>query len=488
MRMKETTRNRHSRPEVFLLMLAFLLISWSHAGAITPQVAAGNGHTVGLKSDGTVVATGTNRLGQLNVGSWTDIIQVAAGSTHTLGLKSDGTVVAVGGNSRGQLNVGSWTNIVQVAAGYEHTVGLKSDGKVVAVGELYSGQLNVGSWTNISRIAANSSHTVGLKSDGTVVATGDNSHGQLNVGSWTNIIQVGAGWFFTVGLKSDGTVVVAGTDDRGNPFDVGSWTGISRVAGGAFHIIGLKSDGTMTATGNNGCGQLNVGSWTDIIDAAAGHNHTVGLKSDSTVKAVGENSHHELETDSWYLQVSPLVELKGTMGSHAVLVGPGFGNKKGTVGLGDDPNDQMNILVWADFAIVFQINRVVSPGWHPVLVKRQGEKSFTTYDVPFNIKTPEIQGVEPLEGAPGDVIKVAGLYFGAKEGDIYLGDRECAIEAWYMGPETGGSIAGFIIPNRMPPGQYTLKVNNKVASTTYSGTFTVLPADPKTKAVPAAKR
>ena len=67
---------------------------------------------------------------------------------HTVGLKSDGTVVAVGDNYYGQFNVGSWTNIVQVAAGDSHTVGLKSDGTVVAVGDNYCGQLDVGSWTD----------------------------------------------------------------------------------------------------------------------------------------------------------------------------------------------------------------------------------------------------------------------------------------------------------------------------------------------------
>ena len=66
---------------------------------------------------------------------------------HTVGLKSDGTVVAVGNNSHGQLDVGSWSGIVQVAAGVDHTVGLKSDGTVVAVGYNRYGQLNVGSWS-----------------------------------------------------------------------------------------------------------------------------------------------------------------------------------------------------------------------------------------------------------------------------------------------------------------------------------------------------
>ncbi len=37
-----------------------------------------------------------NRYGQWDAGGWMDITQVAAGRYHTVGLKSDGTVVAVG--------------------------------------------------------------------------------------------------------------------------------------------------------------------------------------------------------------------------------------------------------------------------------------------------------------------------------------------------------------------------------------------------------
>jgi hypothetical protein len=50
------------------------------AGNTTPMVAAGNGFTVGLKADGTVVAVGGNEYGQCDVGGWTDISQVAAGN------------------------------------------------------------------------------------------------------------------------------------------------------------------------------------------------------------------------------------------------------------------------------------------------------------------------------------------------------------------------------------------------------------------------
>jgi alpha-tubulin suppressor-like RCC1 family protein len=73
------------------------------------MVAAACLHTVGLETDGTVVAVGWNNYGQCNVGGWTGIVQVAARGALTVGLKSDGTVVAVGENDNGQDNVFGWT-------------------------------------------------------------------------------------------------------------------------------------------------------------------------------------------------------------------------------------------------------------------------------------------------------------------------------------------------------------------------------------------
>ena len=74
-------------------------------------MSAGSTHTVGLKSDGTVVAVGNNDYGQCNVSDWTDIVALSAGSKYTIGLKSDGTVVAAGNNDSGQCDVSGWTDI-----------------------------------------------------------------------------------------------------------------------------------------------------------------------------------------------------------------------------------------------------------------------------------------------------------------------------------------------------------------------------------------
>jgi alpha-tubulin suppressor-like RCC1 family protein len=55
-----------------------------------------------------VVTAGWNGYGQRTVGDWSGIIQVAAGMIHTIGLRSDASVVAAGDNASGQCNVGDW--------------------------------------------------------------------------------------------------------------------------------------------------------------------------------------------------------------------------------------------------------------------------------------------------------------------------------------------------------------------------------------------
>ena len=112
---------------------------------------------------------------QRSLAQWERLVErktIATGGSHTVGLKSDGTVVATGDNTDGQCNVSDWTNIVAIAAGFDYTVGLKADGTVVAVGDNSAGSCDVAGWTDIVAIDADRWYTVGLKADGTVVVTG----------------------------------------------------------------------------------------------------------------------------------------------------------------------------------------------------------------------------------------------------------------------------------------------------------------------------
>ena len=108
-------------------------------------MAAGSGHTVLLRSDGTAVACGSNVYGQCTLpasGEGTTYTQVAADCDSVL-LRSNGTAVACGSNSYGQCilpALGEGTTYIQVAAGTYHTVLLRSDGTAVACGSNSSGQ------------------------------------------------------------------------------------------------------------------------------------------------------------------------------------------------------------------------------------------------------------------------------------------------------------------------------------------------------------
>ncbi len=282
------------------------------ASANWNSIAAGADYTLGLKSDGTVIAVGSNLYWQCDVSDcvsdWSDIVSIAAGYEHAVGLKADGTVVATGNNDYGQCDVSAWSDIVAVSVGLCHTVGLKSDGTVVTVGYNREGECNTASWSDIISIAAGDWHTVGLKSDGTVVATGLNdaagqsTGGQCNTFDWSGMVAISAGSGHTVGLKADGTVVAVG-DNSFMQCNVSDWSDIVEINSNSLTTIGLKSDGTVVAAGcidNNGL--RNISSWSDIVAISAGVGHTVGLKSDGTVVTACNESYRDpsiFDTSSW---------------------------------------------------------------------------------------------------------------------------------------------------------------------------------------------
>jgi hypothetical protein len=285
-----------------LALFVVLLATSSTALAMSrPSVKTGWINSLGLKSDGSVVATGHAEM--LGAASWTGITQLAAGQYHAVGLRSNGTVVATGSNTYGECNVSGWTNVASLGSlSYGNfTVAVKNNHSVEATGRNDFGQCDVSGWTDITAAAGGFIHTLGLKSDGTVVGTGSNFYGATNVSGWAGIKAISAGMYHSLGLKSDGTVVATGYNDDGQ-CNVSGWTDVVAISGGNDHSVALKSDGTVVATGSNTHGQCNVSSWRGIVAVSAdGAYHTVGLKSDGTVVATGLNSQNQCAVSTWRL-------------------------------------------------------------------------------------------------------------------------------------------------------------------------------------------
>lgn len=253
------------------------------------QAATSWTHIVALRADGTVsvVIEDGRDYGQGNTEDWTDITAVCAGYYHTVGLKSDGTVVAVGSNSEGQCNVGNWTDIVAVSAGDNFTVGLKADGTVVATGNNDWGQCDVSSLKNIVRIGATNYSLQCLDAEGRWIKIGNDSDYRNN-GQNLGIIELGAGHFNSLGIKPDGTALwIYKNGYTGGSTDVSGWSDLVSISANGGHIVGLRSDGTVLATGSNKNGECDVEHWADIVSISTGDSHTVGVKADGTVVVTG---------------------------------------------------------------------------------------------------------------------------------------------------------------------------------------------------------
>ncbi|MBK9401485.1 MAG: choice-of-anchor D domain-containing protein [Bacteroidetes bacterium] len=309
-------------------------------------IAAAVPHSLFLKNDGTVWATGFNAKGQLGDGTTTQrstpvqvsglssITSITGGTDHSLFLKNDGTVWATGWNGYGQLGDGTNTDkttpiqvsglsgITAIESGWNHSLFLKNDGTVWSTGRNNYGQLGDGTNTNrttpvqvsglsgIIAIAGGQFHSLFLKNDGTVWATGQNDVGQLGDGTNTDrttpvqvsgvsgIIVIASGNDHSLFLKHDGTVWATGHNDVGQlssgtttnittPFQMSGLTGITAISGGAGHCLFLKNDSTVWATGWNVTGQLGDGSTTN-------RNTPVQVSGLSSVTAIAGGWLHSL--------------------------------------------------------------------------------------------------------------------------------------------------------------------------------------------------
>lgn len=231
-------------------------------------VASGDNHSLFIKTDGTLWATGYNYWGQLGNGTdgtfdpnptpvvvASNVVAAAGAGGHTLILKSDGTLWGVGSNGSGQLaneDVSNHTvpvimasNVVAVAAGGAFSLFLKADGVLCAVGSGSYGQLGNGTTTstnlpialasNVLAMAAGGSFSMYVSAEGTLWTMGAHSYGQLGNG--------------------------LDADFGAHPIPTAVASNVVGVAAGYYHSLFVKGDGSLWTVGRNTDGQLGIASY-----------------------------------------------------------------------------------------------------------------------------------------------------------------------------------------------------------------------------------
>lgn len=324
------------------------LVAAKGLSEIVTAVAAGEGDSLALLKNGTVMSWGANESGQLGNGATKSsttpvkvcavegcshgalkgVTAVTAGNSHNLALLSNGKVVAWGNNADGQLGnktttssslpieVSGLSEVVAIAAGHQFGLALLSSGRVMAWGLNSSGQLGDGTSSGpescgssacskvpvevsglselpngvkVTAMSGGGGYGLALVSNGTVRAWGANEDGQLGNGTTTN-----------------STVPVQTNNLSGN---------VTKVAAGGEHSLALLGNGAVMAWGLNSSGQLGDGTSSgpescggracsttpvetsamgEVVSIAAGNLHSLAFLRNGTASAWGNNEDGQL--------------------------------------------------------------------------------------------------------------------------------------------------------------------------------------------------
>ena len=253
-------------------------------------IAVGFYHTVGLQSDGRVVACGDNSFGQCDVGALHGVKAVAAGAYHTVALHSDGTVSAIGRDSEEQCATAEWRNVTAIAASDYATFGLTEDGTLLCTG--FYDYSEPESWSGLKAVAGGSYNLAALRADGSVWSYP--ALKGLDALRGAEVVDVNTG--YAVAVLGDGSVVSTN-------FDLSAWHDILAVSASSTAILALDAEGRVSAHFFRESDRIDFSSVADAVAIAAGGTHFAVVLSDGSVRVFGQNACGEADTASWSLAV-----------------------------------------------------------------------------------------------------------------------------------------------------------------------------------------
>ena len=196
------------------------LIAWGSYNVTPPtgsfkSVSTGRNCAIAIDGNGSLVPFGANEYGRLDVPTGVFRSVSAADATwHAAGVRADGTIACWGFNNYGQANAPTGAFSAVAAGGHEvwsgFTIAIRTNGSLAAWGNNSWGQLGVPAGSNFRRIAAGYYHALAVRNDNTLAGWGWNDYGQASVPSG-QFVDVSCGSTESIALRADGTVVTFGS-------------------------------------------------------------------------------------------------------------------------------------------------------------------------------------------------------------------------------------------------------------------------------------
>lgn len=265
-----------------------------------PGAVVGWGNNISGEATG--VPTSGNSAGMVTIAGQylANAISIAAGMGHSLALRSDGSVVGWGNNGRGQATGSPSTypgraagvvkvdgqfmsNVVTIAAAWTHSYAILSDGTAVSWGTTIDGgkiQIKEGQSKLVSLAGW---YGLATTTDGTMVSIRSGE----TLGGLSNIVAASAPMMSNHGplvtLQIDGTVFER-TLGR-SPSSTLVVANATAISAGRWQNLALKEDGTVFGWGP---GSFVPGGLSNVVAISAGESHSLALKQDGTVITWGQ--------------------------------------------------------------------------------------------------------------------------------------------------------------------------------------------------------
>ncbi|WP_189554816.1 hypothetical protein [Streptomyces lavendofoliae] len=185
-------------------------------------VSAGNSSALAVTEDGTLLTAGEGVEPLARAAAGQKVTVASGGSGFGLAVTEDGTLLAAGNDSSQQvsgiLEAAKGKKIRAVSAGLGESAALTEDGTLL-ISRAWHGLAELAQAVSDKRVVdvcAYGPRALAVTDGGTLLAFGAQEHqeteGILRAAEGKKIMAVGAGWYLSLAVTEDGTLLAAGND------------------------------------------------------------------------------------------------------------------------------------------------------------------------------------------------------------------------------------------------------------------------------------